>query len=181
VTSRIQQKFTLETDNERSEFLLSGFKTWSNVSYQPFFGFAQCVPTWGYSCVERNGNTFSWWTSYAGSNPLIPGPEIDVHSQFEVTEDRKNGTLDIAAKIVGDGYPSAEAFVKDSKGQAVFLGIFHYQGSVATSLWGTNERDMIKANFQILIDKDGNFSGVKMNGKQFSIEQWNALVSGKAN
>jgi hypothetical protein len=51
-----------------------------------------------------------------------------------------------------------------------FIGICR---SVLKSLWGDNYRDMMKVNFNITLDDKGNFTGVKVGEKSYSISEWN--------
>ena len=174
VTSRIWQRFTLETDMG-GRFMLQGIKADCDWTQELYTGRkAKEEARQGYSLVDRRGSIFRWWTSFAGRNRLVPSWDIDVRSTFEVTEDKDQGLLTITALIEGDGFPDAEAFVVDQKGQGVFLGTYARQGNPYLTLMSWNGFDpMIKANFQIAIDRAGNFTEVIMNGKSYSISQWN--------
>lgn len=133
--------------------------------------------------VTGGNGSFNISTGFFGKNPLTPGivtPAIDVHSNFTVTEDLNNGILSIGAKITGDAFPSAEAFLTDQSGNSVFIGVSGLSGNVLQSLWGDNFRDMIDANFNISIDKSGNFTGVNVGDKSFTLEEWNKQFETKS-
>lgn len=126
--------------------------------------------------ITKSGDakTFDFGSHVSGSNPMVPGaPPIDVFSNFSITENKKIGILDISGTIKGDNFPSTEAFVTDPSGQNLFIGIGFYKGGPFTSLDGENKRDVSSFKFSISIDKKGNFTGVKMGDKSFSIEDWN--------
>jgi len=129
--------------------------------------------------VNNNGDskTFNFETHYAGSNPLTPGaPNIDVFSDFSITENKKSGALDISGKLTGDNFPSTEAFISDPLGNNVFIGIGLYEGSPFTSLWGENKDNKITDfKFSITTDDDGNFTGVNVGDKSYTINEWNKL------
>ncbi|MEM9681323.1 MAG: RHS repeat-associated core domain-containing protein, partial [Bacteroidota bacterium] len=130
-----------------------------------------------FDVTGKNGS-YNISTGYEGANPLTPGlltPDIDVHSNFSITEDLDNGVLSIGANITGDNFPNAEAFLVDQSGKnSVFIGVSSLSGSVLTSLWGDNYREMINAYFNINIDNNGNFTGVSMGDQTFSLEEWNS-------
>ena len=121
--------------------------------------------------------SFKFGTHLAGSNPLTPGaPNIDVFSNFSITENKKAGTLDISGKITGDNFPSTEAFITDPKGNNAFIGVGFYEGSPFTSLWGENKEKLITSfSFSIYTDKDGNFTNVKVGDKSFTLSEWNKM------
>lgn len=128
-----------------------------------------------YDVAGGNGS-YNISTGYAGKNPLTPGfltPDVDVHSAFSITEDKKNGFLTIGASIKGDDFPSSEAFVVDQSGNSVFIGVSSLSGNVLKSLWGDNYRDMIKQGLNISIDNKGNFTGVKVGDKNVPLNEWN--------
>jgi hypothetical protein len=105
---------------------------------------------------------------------MVPGaPAIDVFSKFSITENKKAGTLDISGSLKGDNFPSTEAFLTDPSGNSVFIGIGYYEGSPFSSLAGENKRDISRFRFSISTDKKGNFTGVKMGEKSYSVSDWN--------
>jgi RHS repeat-associated protein len=175
-TARIHQRFTLETDDGT----LYNRATWSSPSQWILGGPETETPRGSFSSVSQDGNSFSFSTSYAGQNPLTPRcctPDLDVSSSFGITEDKKSGILSISAAMAGDKFPSAESFVVDPSGKAVFIGVSQKGFHPVTDLPGDNARPMINSSFGIRLDKAGNFTGVIYNGKDYSIEQWNRMHS----
>jgi RHS repeat-associated protein len=179
VTSRVKQHTTLETgDGSLDDFAKC------DVSYHPLGGTRRAKPRHSAEMTNMSFSDgvseFTFQTEYAAHNPLIPSPDIDVSATFYLREDSKNGLLSISAKIVGDGFPSAEALIMDSKEQTIMLGTHAYVGSVATSLWGKGQNNMIQANFSITVDSDGNFTGVVSNGKIYTIGEWNKKMESRS-
>ncbi|MFZ4863220.1 hypothetical protein ACL9RF_13670 [Sphingobacterium sp. Mn56C] len=128
--------------------------------------------------TRSNGDakTFNFGAHVAGSNPMVPGaPNIDVFSDFSITENKKAGTLNISGKLTGDNFPSTEAFITDPSGQNLFIGVGFYEGLPFSSLDGENKRDITSFRFSISTDKKGNFTGVKVGDKSYSINDWNKL------
>ncbi|MEM9446877.1 MAG: RHS repeat-associated core domain-containing protein, partial [Verrucomicrobiota bacterium] len=126
--------------------------------------------------VTGENGSYNISTGYKGANPLTPGfltPDINVHSNFSITEDLDNGVLSIGANITGDNFPNAEAFLVDQSGNSAFIGVSSLSGSVLQSLWGDNYREMINANFNINIDNNGNFTGISVGDQNFTLEEWN--------
>lgn len=110
------------------------------------------------------GRVFSW--------------NIDVHTKLSVSTSQFNTTtqhLTITGTVYGDRFPAAEAFVQDSAGNSVFLGVYSVKSlaNPVTTLAGDSARPMIHANVTIVTNNNGVFQGVIQNGKQISIEEWN--------
>ena len=101
-------------------------------------------------------------------------------STFTLKEDLNKGVLSITAKITGDDFPSSESFIVDNAGKSLFIGVSGLSGSALTSLWGNNDRDMIEANFNIKIDKEGKFVEVQVNDKIYKPEEWNKQFENKS-
>jgi hypothetical protein len=113
-------------------------------------------------------------THSKGANPLVPGsPNIDVFSDFTITENKQAGILSISGSLKGDNFPSTEAFITDPSGQSVFLGVGFYEGSPYSSLGGENQRSITDFNMSISTDKEGNFTGINVGDKKYSIKEWN--------
>jgi RHS repeat-associated protein len=128
--------------------------------------------------IKQSGDykTYGFGTHVAGANPMIPwSPKIDVFSNFSITENKKLNTLDISGTLKGDNFPSTEAFITDPSGNNVFIGIGFYEGSPFSSLDGENKREISNFNFSISTDKEGNFTGVKMGDKSYSLSDWNNM------
>jgi hypothetical protein len=110
-----------------------------------------------------------------------PSADIDVETQLHVGVSSSPGgsqVLSINGEIRGDKFPSAEAFVKDAKGTAVFLGVSPAGYGPTTgpflALPGNNRLPMMNVSVQIVTNSKGLFTGVMENGKVISIDSWNA-------
>lgn len=142
------------------------------------------TPTASFSEVSQSGSgenrTFSLAASYTGKNPKTPRfmtPGLDVSSSFSIGENRSAGVLSISANIVGDRFPSAEAFIVDPQGVSVFIGVSPLGAGPSFGpfqmLPGEFNRAMINSDFDILLDPEGNFTGVRQNNVDYTIEEWN--------
>jgi RHS repeat-associated protein len=179
-SARVHQKINFDTDKTTISA-----KTWSSPTWHSTApGFVRtATPEGGIEKgsfkIKSSGDekNFEFKSNYAGANPLTPGaPDINVFSSLSITENKKEGALNVAGKLTGDNFPSTEAFISDPSGQSVFLGVGFYEGSPFTSLWGENkDRDVASFNLSITTDADGNFTGVKVNDKSFSLAEWNKL------
>jgi RHS repeat-associated protein len=176
VTSRIQQRVTLNTDTRNLSSGQTGSDPTSN-KLLPGVSVPE-TPSGSFSGLssERNslGNDIlSFSSSYSGSNPLVPGsPSIDVSSMFAVTENKELGLLTITADIEADGFPATEAFVADKSGNSVFIGAAAFEGT-PLNLFGGADQDVINNTVQIKINDEGTFQGVIHNGEQYSPQEWN--------
>lgn len=194
VSARIHQRINFDTDKT---YINTG--AWSSPTFKPSDPNKKAV---GVPNVTLNGNggdkpfaedyltiggtkdvkQFNFSSSYAGSNPLTPKgtPDINVFSNFSITENKKQGLLNISGTLSGDNFPSTEAFITDPSGQNVFLGIGQINAGVdkdlgpLTELPGQNKNKSITSfNISILTGPKGNFTGVRYNGTNYSIEDWN--------
>jgi hypothetical protein len=116
--------------------------------------------------------------------PLAPGtPDIDVKTQFTLTENQKAGTLNVNVIQKGDYFPSAETFIGDTKGNQLFIGVSHAIGNPYNSLPGDGDKKMMSANFTITTDAKGVFTGVVFgsgkDAKRYNIADWNRMMQGK--
>ncbi len=178
-SARVHQKINFDTDKTTIKTNTWSSPTWHNLNS----GFKRtATPSVEFTkdfTINRNGDskTFGFGTHYSGANPLTPGaPNIDVFSEFSITEDKKAGTLDISGKLTGDNFPSTEAFITDPAGNNVFIGIGFYEGSPFSSLWGENEdNEITDFSFSITTDSDGNFTGVKVGDTNYTLSEWNKL------
>nr|WP_315176519.1 DUF6443 domain-containing protein [uncultured Flavobacterium sp.] len=144
------------------------------------------VPTQSFSASNSknsNGDNITTVSSnYTAKDPITPPsvtPEIDMHSTISISENSKTGTVSVSASIVGDSFPSTEAFMQDASGKnGVFIGASMEQGGLP-DLYGDNKNTLIEANFQITTDGKGNFTGVKQGDKSYSIEDWNKQFTKK--
>ena len=176
-TARVHQRINFDTDKTSMTT-----NAWSSPTSHRFLpGSLTGTPSVKFTDglkIAKSGDakTFEFGSHVAGSNPMVPGsPPIDVFSNFSITENKKAGTLNISGTLKGDNFPSKEAFVTDPTGQNVFIGVGFYEGSPFSSLDGENKRDISSFNFSISTDKKGNFTGVKMGDKSFSIGDWNKM------
>lgn len=176
-TARVHQVINFDTDKSK----ISASAWSSKTSHKLLPGSLTAKPTVKFldgfkTKTSGDSKTFMFGTHSAGANPMVPGsPNIDVFSEFSITENKKAGTLDISGTLTGDNFPSTEAFISDPSGQNVFLGIGFYEGSPFSSLDGENQRPITDFNFSITTDADGNFTGVKMGDNTYSIGDWNKM------
>ncbi|MDY3525982.1 RHS repeat domain-containing protein [Riemerella anatipestifer] len=143
----------------------------------------------GLSITKRGDfKTFKFGTHAKAANPLTPPgtPDIDIFSDFTITENKKAGTLSIRGNLKGDNFPSTEAFITDPSGQAVFIGVGQIDAGVDkdngpfTELPGEGSTKHITSfNFTITTDNKGNFTGVQQGKLKYSIEQWNKQFTSK--
>ena len=129
-----------------------------------------------------DAKSFEFGTHAAAANPKTPPgtPNIDVFSDFKITENKEAGTLSISGKLTGDNFPSTEAFISDPSGQNVFIGVGQINADVDKDygpffeLPGTNTRNVASFNFTINTDESGNFIGVTSGDTSYSLEAWNS-------
>lgn len=178
-TARVHQRINFDTDKTSISA-----KVWSSPSSHRLIpGSLTETPTVKFTDglkISSNGDakTFEFGTHSAGANPMVPGsPAIDVFSDFSITE--KPGTLSISGKLTGDNFPSTEAFITDPSGKNVFIGVGMYEGSSFSSLDGENKRDITSFKFDVTTDKKGNFTGVKLGDKSYTLSEWNKLFEKK--
>lgn len=187
-TARMHQRIDFDTDKSSIST-----KAWSSPTYMASdpSGAKTATPsvefTKGLSIGEKgDSKTFGFATSVAAANPKTPAgtPDINVFSDFSVTENKKAGTLSISGKLTGDNFPSTEAFVTDPNGNNLFLGVGQIDAGVGrntgpfTELPGENSTNPITSfNLTITTDKKGNFTGVQSGGTTYSISDWNKKYS----
>ena len=185
VSSRLAQSFTADP----AKGTVKGVQTNSSPSYHPLIGTATATDDQGgisnlTSTQNKDGsNTLSFTASMSGHNPLVPGsPDIDVHTNFTLTENDKNGTLNVNAVQTGDAFPAAETFIGDTKGNQLFIGVSPANAGTTgpfTQLPGDNNRPMMSANFTVTMDGKGVFTGVQQGNKTYSISDWNKMNQNK--
>lgn len=185
VTSRVQQVFTVDPTARK----LEPGHVWSNASHHPVLGTATAkahATITGYtSASDKDGNTVASFTaSMAAANPLVKGsPDIDVHTQFTLTENEKQGTLKIHVVQSGDKFPTAETFIGDSKGNQLFIGVSPAGANAVTGPY-TNlpfdeNRPMMTSDFTVQTDKSGIFTGVQQGDKTYTPGEWNKMMQSK--
>ncbi|RZL11801.1 MAG: hypothetical protein EOO89_20195 [Pedobacter sp.] len=146
VTSRVQQTYTVDP----SKGTLTGGQPWSDPSHHPWRESQTATPTgsadatFGCSPIKNSATVDA---TMAGANPLVPGsPDIDVKSSLTIVEDLKAGTLTVNATMKGDGFPAAEMFIGDTKGQQLMIIASPYEGNPYISLPGDGNKPMGSAN-----------------------------------
>lgn len=114
-----------------------------------------------------------------GNDDAIPivSSDIDLRPEFRFNyADQGNGVVNmtVTGQVTGDQFPAAEAFIRDTNGNAVVLGVFAPAASSGpvTSLPGNNTRPMIDVNVTVQVN-NGVFQGVVENGNIISLEEYN--------
>jgi RHS repeat-associated protein len=182
-TSRLAQSFIMNTDNHT----YSGLQTSSSPSSHPILGTATASDDRGsisnfiYSNNKDGSTKTSWTSSMAGHNPLVPGsPDIDVKTNFSLTENKSAGTLGVSVTQTGDAFPSAETMIGDTKGNMLMIGVSPAIGNPYTSLPGDGNKSMMSANFTVTMDGKGVFTGVVVgsgkNATTYSVSDWNKMM-----
>jgi RHS repeat-associated protein len=177
-TSRLAQSFTV--DPSKGSYM--GLKTWSSPSSHPWFGSATAkddrgaISNFSAQANKDGSNKVSFTSTMAGANPLIKGsPDIDIKTNFTLTENTKAGTLNVNAVQTGDAFPSAETLIGDTKGNQLFIGVSAANGSPYTALPGNFDKPMMEANFTINMDAKGVFTGVTQGDNKYSVSEWNKM------
>lgn len=188
-TSRLAQSFTVDPTKSSATTSITGLQTYSSPSSHPILGTATAKDDKGSitnfkSTENKDGSTTASFTStMAGHNPLVKGSaDIDVKTNFTLTENDKAGTLKVNAVQTGDAYPSAETLIADTKGTQLFIGVSPANAGTEgpyTSLPGDNDRPMMSANFTVTMDGKGAFTGVQQGDKKYSVADWNKMNQNK--
>ncbi|WP_454880725.1 DUF6443 domain-containing protein [Sphingobacterium detergens] len=182
-TARLHQRINFDTDK-----MLVTSKAWSSPTYRTGSpeGARTATPVlkndgdWSFA-HDGDNRTYNFGYHAGAANPKTPSgtPDIDVFSDFSITENKKAGTLSISGSLKGDNFPSTEAFIADPQGNNVFIGVGQIAKGVGkntgpfTELPGENKRDITSFNFTITTDKKGNFTGVQLGNTTYTIEEWN--------
>jgi len=153
--------------------------TSSSRSHHPIFGSDVADPKGYASPPSSEGNTLSFETGYAGKNPLVPSPEINVEAGLSITEDLDAGFLTISGSVDGDDFPNTEAFITDPSGQSVFIGGDVRGGNNPLELRGGADKRIMDVGFQIKIDSKGNFQNVIYKGQEYNIVDYNNMFIDK--
>jgi hypothetical protein len=184
VSSRIQQSFTIDTDIKSYTEPI----TWSDPSSHPLLGSDIDEPRGFHTGFEVSKNALgndalSITTVMAGNNPLVLGSsDIDVETTISITENKKEGLLNVSASMHGDRFPAAEVLIGDTKGQQILVGVSPAVGGPYGSLPGENNRPMMSnsaTSLAIRINDKGEFQNVRHEGKTYSIQAWNDLQQSK--
>ncbi|MGI8639404.1 MAG: RHS repeat domain-containing protein [Pyrinomonadaceae bacterium] len=182
-SSRVRLNFTLDYDK--------GQITNSFIRSDPtkFYGVGGIGGTDGtgtpgvdFGNVETSNRSKVVSLHYWGKDPITPGfatPDLDVHATIGISESiNKDGTgkLFVAGTFTGDKFPSTEAFIVDQSGKTkLFLGAKLEEGGVS-DLYGDNQQNLFKVDFQVRFDKKGNFTAVIQDGKTYTVDEWNKRV-----
>jgi RHS repeat-associated protein len=190
VSARLHQKINFDTD--KTTMTTSAWSSSSSHNLNPSYK-KTATPSVNFTgdfTINQNGEnkTFGFGSHVAAANPLTPpgSPDIDIFSNFSITENKKAGTLSISGELKGDNFPSTEAFVTDPNGNNVFIGVGQIGAEVGantgpfTELPGENSTNPITSfNFTISTDKKGNFTGVTEGKTTYSIADWNKRFTSK--
>lgn len=181
VSSRLSHSYIMNTDNHT----YTNYGASSSPSSHPLFGSATATNDRGtitnasYITNKDGSTTTSWTSTMAGHNPLIPGsPDIDVKTNFSLTENKSAGTLGISVTQTGDAFHSAETMIADTGGNQLMIGVSPAISGTEgpyTALAGNNNRPMMSANFTVKMDENGVFTGVQQGNNTYSVEDWNKM------
>ncbi|WBA44390.1 DUF6443 domain-containing protein [Hymenobacter canadensis] len=137
------------------------------------------VPTSSLNIKGLGYGTTSFSFSHSAKDPITPQwstPALDLHANLTFKEDLAKGILSITGSFNGDEFPSSEAFIMDQSGKSkVFLGAKMENGGLP-DLFGDNKIPLFNVNMLIKIDDKGNFTGVRNEGTDYTVEQWNTMV-----
>ncbi len=114
-----------------------------------------------------------------GNDDAIPfvSSDIDLHPELRFNyADQGDGVVNmtVTGAVTGDQFPAAEAFIRDSNGNSVMLGVFAPTASSGpvTSLPGNGTSPMINVDVTVQVN-NGVFQGVVENGKVISLDEYN--------
>ncbi len=175
-TARIHQKINFDTDKTSITTQARSSPTRKENSQESITGTPSAYVDVARIARHGDSRTFHFGTHAYGKNPDVweyVSPNLDLFSNFTITE--SDGLLSISGYLTGDDFPATEAFIMDPNGQSVFIGVGVYEGSAFSMLPGLNRRAITSFRFGITTDSDGNFTGVRSNGKDYSIHEWNKL------
>jgi hypothetical protein len=189
VSARVHQKINFDTDKTTMTTTAWSSPTWKTSDPSNKKTAIPSVNFTGDFTIKQNGDnkTFGFGSHVAAANPLTPPgtPNIDIFSNFSITENKKAGTLSISGSLRGDNFPSTEAFITDPAGKNLFIGI----GQIAAGVdkdWGPlkelpfeNTRPITSFNLTVTTDKNGNFTGVQQGKTTYTLDAWNKLFTSK--
>lgn len=188
-TARVHQRILFDTDKSSLKSYAWSSPTFRTADHS---GAKRATPsvsfTSNFVVKEDDGvKTFTFGSHVAGANPKTPKgtPDIDIFSNFEITENKESGYLAFSGNLKGDNFPATEAFVTDPSGQSVFIGVGQIGPRVSknfgpfTELPGQNKRPITSFNFLITVDNKGNFLKVTEDGTEYSLADWNKRFQSK--
>lgn len=180
VTSRVRSSFTIDPTARTA----SNPVTVSDATV--FYGagpnlppaVARGNPESSLETLMLGGGTSTFLFEHSGKDPLTPQaatPALDLNALLSLTEDVENGVLSITGTVSGDVFPSSEAFIEDANGVKIFLGAQKESGGIQ-DLFGDNDKNLFKVGMDVLFDKEGGATGVRHDGTDYSIGDWNKMV-----
>ena len=109
-------------------------------------------------------------------------PNLDNHLNIYLERNPQDKTkVLVHGYVQGDKFPANETILSDKAGNKIVAGV---SGPGAGKnigpyllLWGDSKRDMYKFSMTVLFNPDETFKGVELNGKQYSIGEWNKMFS----
>lgn len=109
-------------------------------------------------------------------------PNIDTHVNMYFEKSSKDRSRVIVDGYVqGDKFPANETILTDKAGNSIVAGISGPGASKNIGpyimLWGDTKRDMYSFKMTVIFNEDETFKAVELNGKQFSIQDWNKMFS----
>ncbi len=123
----------------------------------------------------------------AGSNaePIFPmniaSPDVDIKVNMKISQIEKN-KFSVSGLVKGDRFPVNETYLKDKKGNVLFLGasgrdnLTGKEGGPFTELFFAGNERMQKFSLFIIFNEDETFKGVSLgNGKWFELKDWNNI------
>ncbi|MEO0321747.1 MAG: hypothetical protein AAF447_02240 [Myxococcota bacterium] len=147
----------------------------SDESHHPLLGAQRGYPNATAEARSRGQGVTRLSLDYEGGVPLLPvAPDIDVRASIDLRE--LDGRLEVRATLRGDQFPNVEAFLRDHRGNAVFLGVhvLRLRQFAPFALAGDGRLPMVDVALTVLRGPDGAFAGVEFNGASYTIEEWNA-------
>lgn len=117
--------------------------------------------------VTENNKILTFGTYVSSTNNLIN--YIKMFSSFTIIENKNDPYMALKGEIKVEEFPSAEAYIKDPKGNAIFIAISKCNGKPGT----ISNIKKVDFNFSIKTDEDGNFIEVKENDITYDIPSWN--------
>jgi hypothetical protein len=126
------------------------------------------------------GITNSFETTYWAKDPITPQqftPALDIQSKFSLTIYESSGLMRLKAKITGDLFPSVEVVLINpaTGGQNILLGAHMEKGGLA-DLFMDNRQQLIDVDVDLILDKNGGFTGVRSGGSTYFIRLWNERI-----
>jgi len=118
--------------------------------------------------------------NFEGSNPFFWGaaPDIKVSSAISITENLKTNQLFVALDISSKQFPATEGLIQDKEGNTLLLAGAAAFGS-AKDLTNADKKEAVTVDLIIGINNKGVFQNVTVDGKQYTLEEFNKLGTTK--